>query len=287
MRDTDWYIIHELYKVQNITKAANHLFIGQPTLTKRIQYMEEELNVRLVNRSTKGVTFTREGEFLARQAMQYVQMWEETRRCMEQFREDGFGTIRIVSSYTYSKYHLPEIILQFRQMYPNVAFDVQFLKSDEVIRFLEEGKADVIFVRGEYECDLQRRMVLSEQAYLIASEPVALTGLREMSRVDSILGNHTRAALNRWWSEKFTEQPRVNITVRDADTCWQMARRGLGYTIGFFSPAQLKELDMYYIPLYYEDGKPVERSTWFLYSDRYPKASYINHFVSFLNNLCL
>ena len=60
MRDTDWIILDELHKNPNITKVAAKLYITQPTLTKRLQAMEEEFQVRIVNRSTKGVEFTPE-----------------------------------------------------------------------------------------------------------------------------------------------------------------------------------------------------------------------------------
>ena len=55
MRDTDWIILDELHKNPNITKVAAKLYITQPTLTKRLQAMEEEFQVRIVNRSTKGL----------------------------------------------------------------------------------------------------------------------------------------------------------------------------------------------------------------------------------------
>ena len=47
MKDTDWKILYELYMTPNITKVAEKLFMAQPTLTKRLQYIEEELCERL------------------------------------------------------------------------------------------------------------------------------------------------------------------------------------------------------------------------------------------------
>ena len=59
--DSDWRILYELYQTPNITKVAEKLFMTQPTLTKRLQYIEEEFQTRIVSRSTKGVVFTRKG----------------------------------------------------------------------------------------------------------------------------------------------------------------------------------------------------------------------------------
>jgi DNA-binding transcriptional LysR family regulator len=68
MRDQDWAIISKLHSEKNITRTADLVFMTQPTLTKRIQQIEEELGIALVTRSSKGVVFTPEGEYVAKKA---------------------------------------------------------------------------------------------------------------------------------------------------------------------------------------------------------------------------
>lgn len=65
MDERDWQIISTLYKYKNITKTANTLFISQPALTARIKQIENELDVKLLQRSNKGVSFTSYGEYTA------------------------------------------------------------------------------------------------------------------------------------------------------------------------------------------------------------------------------
>lgn len=284
MRDTDWQIIYELYKQQNITKVANKLFMTQPTLTKRLQAIEDEFQVRLVNRSTKGVQFTEEGEFLAHQAELYLQFLEGTRRRMEAFRDEEFGTIRIASSYTFGKYNLPDLIKEFQKNHPNVSFDVQNVKSHNLISFLTDGSCDMAFVRGEYECDLYRKKLLTEAAYVIAPVPVTECIYFRMPRIECIMGEHTQKLLDKWWEERFEEAPRVSITVRDVDTSWEMVRRGVGYTIGFFEKLLLESLNLYNSPLFYADGTLVRRDTWLMYSQRIVKAPFVQEFIHFVEN---
>lgn len=279
MRDTDWQIIYELYKNQNITKVANKLFMTQPTLTKRLQFIEDEFQVRIVNRSTKGVQFTKEGEFLAHQAELYLQFLEGTRRRMEAFKEEEFGTIRIASSYTFGKYSLPELIRRFHKVHPNISFDVQNVKSHNLISLLTEGNSDMAFVRGEYECDLHRVKILSETAYLISNEPITKEMFFQIPRIECIMGEFSQKLLDRWWEERFEEAPRIRVTVRDVDTSWEMVKQGLGYTIGFFEKSLLDTLKVYSIPLTYADGTPVERNTWLIYSDRIVKAPFVQEFI--------
>lgn len=61
MKDFDWELLHELYKNPNLTKVANVLYITQPTLTKRLQHIEAEFDVTIVERTPKGLEFTPEG----------------------------------------------------------------------------------------------------------------------------------------------------------------------------------------------------------------------------------
>lgn len=284
MRDTDWQIIYELYKQQNITKVANKLFMTQPTLTKRLQAIEDEFSVRLVNRSTKGVQFTKEGEFLAHQAELYLQFLEGTRRRMEAFCDEEFGTIRIAASYTFGKYSLPELIVEFQKLHPNVSFDVQNVKSHNLVSLLTDGSHDMAFVRGEYEGELKRKKLFSEAAYVLSAMSVTENIYFQLPRIECIMGEYTQKLLDRWWEERFEEVPRISVTVRDVDTSWEMVRRGVGYTIGFFEKKLLDGLNLYSSPIFYADGTLVQRDTWLMYSERTVKAPFVQEFIDFVEN---
>jgi DNA-binding transcriptional LysR family regulator len=72
MEDRDWLILQELYRMKNITKAAQELYMSQPALTSRLQHIEREFNVRIVTRSTKGIRFTPEGEYLVKKVFRFA-----------------------------------------------------------------------------------------------------------------------------------------------------------------------------------------------------------------------
>lgn len=80
MKDFDWELLHELYKNPNLTKVANVLYITQPTLTKRLQHIEAEFDVTIVERTPKGLEFTPEGKYLAEQALEDLSQLLEQRR---------------------------------------------------------------------------------------------------------------------------------------------------------------------------------------------------------------
>ena len=134
-----------------MTKVANLLYITQPSLTKRLQHMETEFQVTIVNRTPKGLEFTPEGEFLAQQAEKYLKFLHDTQEKLKEFKETTEAEILVGSSYTYSKYTLTDLLLKYRMNHPNVNFTVVNDQSNVLFRKMLEGSIDVAFIRGDYE----------------------------------------------------------------------------------------------------------------------------------------
>lgn len=282
MKDSDWEILDELHKNPNITKVAAKLYITQPTLTKRLQAMEEEFQVRIVNRSTKGVEFTKEGEFLAERARLYLRFMKETERGIDAFKTSGFGTVRIATSFTFSRLLLPEILLAYKLEHPNICFEIQNLRSNELTQLVAEGEADGAFVRGNYDSGMDRCLVLREQAYALSNAPIALEDLPDLPMVHCRLSSYSRKLLDAWWQRNFHRPPTIGATAEDVNTCWQMAKKGLGYTMCFMSEGQLAELEIHALPLCGEDGRPLVRETWFVYDGQRAKPDYVLAFIRFV-----
>ena len=77
MKDSDWLILSELYKNPNMTKVADLLYTTQPSMTKRLQHMEQEFGIRIVDRTPKGLVITKEGAYLGRQAEFTCGFWKK------------------------------------------------------------------------------------------------------------------------------------------------------------------------------------------------------------------
>ncbi len=279
MKDSDWIILDELYKNPNITKVAGQLYITQPTLTKRLQAIEDEFQIRIVNRSTKGVEFTREGEYLAAQAKQYLRFMKETRDGIRGLKKEGCGTIRIAASYTFSKFQLSEILYSYGRLHPNLCFEIQNLRSHELMGLVADGEADVGFVRGNYDISLKKCLILRENAYVLCKSPITLDRLPELPMVRSALGNYTQRVMDQWWNQHFDTPPNVDTLVQDVDICWRLVSRGIGYTLSFLQEYQLQELGMFYLPMLHPDGSHIERNTWFVYDGHKAAPDYVTDFI--------
>ena len=79
MEDWDWRILQVLHEQKNITKTAQALFMSQPALTARLQHIEKEFGIKIVVRTSKGVQFTPQGEYLARSSEEVLQKIRDIR----------------------------------------------------------------------------------------------------------------------------------------------------------------------------------------------------------------
>lgn len=79
MKEEDFRAILALHKHQNLTKAANELYIGQPALSKQLHRIEQELDVSIAERNNRGVKFTQEGEYLVKRSVVVLELIEETK----------------------------------------------------------------------------------------------------------------------------------------------------------------------------------------------------------------
>ena len=95
----DYYkIFYEVANAKNISLAAQHLCLTQPTVTKYIQNLEQELQCKLFLRSRKGVTLTAEGQMLLRQVSRAVQQMDRAGGMLQEFVNCQSGKINIGAS---------------------------------------------------------------------------------------------------------------------------------------------------------------------------------------------
>ncbi len=283
MKDSDWQILYELYKTPNITKVANRLYITQPSLTKRLQSMEEEFKIKIVTRTTKGVEFTKSGEMLAEKAGQYIAFMQKIRKELRALQDDTKDVIVIGASYTYSKYILTDILYQYSKEHPNVLFEVQNEQSNLLFRKACDGVVDVAFVQGDYEGEVVQNKVDESQAYLLTKHPVELSELRDMERIDYKTNDRSREMMELWWRENFDDEVPEGMSAGYVDVSWQLVSKGLGYTCCFLSEGYDLRHDLAKQPMFYKDGSSVTRSTWFAYRKKKNMAKSLQQFIKYVN----
>ena len=128
---------------ENITKAAALLHITQPTLSRQLMQMEEELGVKLFRRGKHNILLTEDGMLLRRRAQEIVDLAEKAAKEFKQGEEMVSGEISIGCGETQNMKPLSEMIASFRQKYPDVSFNIYTAIADDVKERLENGLLDM------------------------------------------------------------------------------------------------------------------------------------------------
>lgn len=128
---------------QSITKAAEVLHITQPTLSRQLAQLEDEIGVKLFDRGTRKITLTNEGLLLRRRAEEILQLVDKTEKELIEQEEQIEGKITIGSGEIASVQLLPELFRTFHEKYPRVTFDIYTATADHVINQMDRGLVDV------------------------------------------------------------------------------------------------------------------------------------------------
>lgn len=117
---------------ENITRAASSLHVTQPTLSRQLMQLEEELGVKLFRRGKYRVSLTDEGVLLRRRAQEIVDLAEKTER--EFHRQEGelTGEIAIGAGESNSMSFLSKKVAAFRLAHPLVRFSIYSATADDI-----------------------------------------------------------------------------------------------------------------------------------------------------------
>ena len=137
MIDTRLKVFRSVATLLSFTKAANELFISQPAISKHIQELEKEYGVQLFDRIGNRIQLTRAGQLMLDHACKIIDAYQNLDFDMKKLTEKSGGELRIGASTTISQYVLPELIAEFRKLYPDIRITLLSGNSHEIEDALE------------------------------------------------------------------------------------------------------------------------------------------------------
>jgi DNA-binding transcriptional LysR family regulator len=168
-------------EVLSFTKAAQKLHTAQPSLTRQIKDLEEELGVQLFNRAKQPVTLTNEGRAFLPDARRLLDL---AAGMVVSIRRLHNGEVRVLNvGYVSNLFHdlLPKTLASFHQSFPTVSVNLFDMSCGEQFHALEDGKLDVGFV-GLHEPialrGLEFRKIASYKTVVALPEDNPLAGKR-------------------------------------------------------------------------------------------------------------
>ncbi|MCQ1057673.1 LysR family transcriptional regulator [Photobacterium sp. DNB23_23_1] len=146
-------------KLKNFSAAARELHTVQPTVSRHVSELENELGVKLFQRTTHQVELTLAGEMLLPEALNIIANDQRVKTMLGQTTEQGECQINIGYLATACSFFLPTLLSRFTAANPNTQTNLFEMAADEQYQALTENKIDIAFSRRQPKLDGKQFMV--------------------------------------------------------------------------------------------------------------------------------
>ncbi len=266
----------EIINLKSFSKAAQKLFLTQPTVSNHIQNLENELDTILLNRSSKYIYPTESGSILYKYAQDILNLKDNAQFTLNQYKGKIEGNLNISASSIPKQYLLPKIIKGFSTEYPDVKYTIYHKDSKEIIESILQGHTDFGIVGAKYQSKKLEFIKLIEDELVIASsynsnslEPNSTVDLDFLIKNKLILredGSGSRLLL-----EKSLNKLNINLSslkviacIEDNETIKQLIKLNMGISI--ISLLALKDdIQNKKIKPLHLDSANLKRSFYFVY----------------------
>ena len=178
-------IFLKVAELGSFSRAADVLFLTQPTVSEHIRALEDELGVQLLDRLGRGTTPTHAGVLLMGYARRLLSLSREARQAIEQFQGRMSGELVLGGSTIPGEYLLPALIGAFRGKFPDVSIALRIGGSRQVQHWVEGGEVEIGVV-GSVPTSraLDARPLVGDELVLVVPPEHAWTARKTVSIED-------------------------------------------------------------------------------------------------------
>lgn len=166
-RISDISLFLRVVDLGSISAAARSENLSLAVASKRIQRLEESLGARLLNRTTRRLYPTPEGELLASQGRPLIEALNALGECLHTSRSEVTGTIRVTMSASFGRLFISPLLAEFQSLHPDVNFVAHL--SDEVVDLVKGGYDLAIRIGNLKDSSLVARRIAPNRRVLVAS----------------------------------------------------------------------------------------------------------------------
>ncbi len=224
----------------NFTRAAERLQMSQPPLSNQIRDLEENLGVKLLNRSHKGVKLTAEGEVFYRRCLQMLELAEATRAEVKSLSQELSGTLKIGMVEGRAPFLLSKWISGFTEEFPYVTYELQNGSGTVIQDRLAHGLIDLAVLAAPYNGELFNALELESGPWLatmpedhpLAKKEGKTVSIKELSDYRLIVPQRPSRleALHRWFEDAGCKA-NVIVTLSSFIDSIALVNQGIGVSI--------------------------------------------------------
>ncbi|WP_072414878.1 LysR family transcriptional regulator [Collinsella phocaeensis] len=257
MDEKDFALLNVLKDCQNITRAADQLYLTQSALSKRIKAIERELGCDIIIRTRKGVRFTPEGEVVLERTKRASDELSTLRRELDAAQDEVCGSLRAGFSINYASVHLASILTEYHRRYPRVNLDVRTGQSYKLYSNLQSGELDLAVLRGDLPWDGMQYLLAQERICVARAREHADTPLSELLHISHSTDSAQMTLMTRWLHENDLANSTNHIRVDSLTICADLVRRRVGWAM--LPDIILDDLDGAVTPCTFANGEPFVR----------------------------
>lgn len=239
-------------KEQSFTKAAKQLNITQPTLSRQLAALEEDLGAKLFDRGGQSVTLTNEGLLLKRRALEMVDLEEKLLSEFQSDSESVEGKIVIGCGEFLAVETLAKICKQFREKYPLVQFVLHTGTADSILERMGKGLVDIgLFLEPVNTEGLDYIRIQGSDHWVITMKTTDPLAKKEKITKEDLLPlslilperSNVQSELANWFGKDFSKL-HIAFTSNLGTNAGIMAMHGLGYPVSIEGAARYWRKDL-------------------------------------------
>lgn len=169
----------------SFTKAATEMFITQPAISKHVQELEEQYNIKLFNRNGSKISLTTAGEILLKHTKNIFEVYREIDFDMSTLINQRKGLLRLGASTTISQYIIPPLLARFHQKLEDVKVSLLNGNTEQIENALLKQEIEIGIVEGQSKNKfIKYTQFLKDELVLVCNSSNPLVGLNEVNQED-------------------------------------------------------------------------------------------------------
>lgn len=303
--------VYEVYKERSFTKAAQNLYISQPSLSARIKKIEEIIGEPLFDRSTTPLQLTEVGKVYIEAAEEITQIEQRVENYINDLAGLKTGNLAVGASTLFAAYVVPSLVTQFNQKFPDVHIQLIEGNTAELEEMLGSNALDFVIDNYHYDSILYNKELYCEENILLAVPKhfavneelgmyqlsykniknknylnqkypaVPLGRFADLPFIMLTQGNDTRTRGDRL-CRNVGFKPNIVLEFNQQSTAYMASSTQLGAT--FISDILVSQLPAFENLVYYKlDGEEAKRKVFFYYKTHKYKTRVMEEFIRMMH----
>ncbi len=303
--------VYEVYREKSFSKAAQNLYISQPSLSARIKKVEESIGVPLFDRSTAPLKLTESGKVYIEAAEEIFQIERRVENYINNLNTLKAGHLSLGTSNLFAAYVLPTLITRFKRKFPDITIQVTEGNTNQLEEMLNNNSLDFVIDNYRYDSTLYNKELYCQEYILLAvpknfsindnlqkyqlsyhdiksrnhlNTQHLCVPLRTLSGTPFIMlapGNDTRIRGDRMCRQAGFH-PHIILELHQQSTAYMAASTRLGAT--FISDILVSQLPSFENLVYYRlPDENAKRQVFFYYKNHRYKTRVMEEFINIMH----